>query len=128
MRTTVAAPIDVVWEFLLGAGLPVWLGEIDALPEEKGAAYSTADGVSGTIRSRTDGLRVRLFGGRATGRTIRPCKLPTVKSAATGTTIGFHHEHLADREERRMMLGHWKNAAAAPRRALRRWLISGQSA
>lgn len=112
VRTTVPAPVEAVWAFLLGEGLPVWLGDIAALPEEKGAAYSTADGVTGTIRSRTEGLRVRL--------TWRPDDWPhdstlqvTVKPAASGTTIGFHHEHLADREERRMMLGHWKNVAAA---------------
>ncbi|MFM9878574.1 MAG: SRPBCC domain-containing protein [Rhodoglobus sp.] len=112
VRTTVPADVDTVWEFLLGEGLPLWLGEIDALPEEKGAAYATADGVRGTIRSRTEGLRVRL--------TWRPDDWPhdstlqlTVKPAASGTTIGVHHEHLADRGERRMMLGHWKNVAAA---------------
>ena len=34
-----------------------------------------------------------------------------VKEAVTGTTIAFHQERLADREERRMMLGHWKAVA-----------------
>lgn len=111
VRQTVAAPLPAVWEFLLGEGLPVWLGEIDALPTEKGAAYATADGVRGSIRSFTEDVRVRL--------TWRPDDWPhdtllqvTVKESATGTTIGFHHEKLADRNERRMMLGHWKNVAA----------------
>jgi uncharacterized protein YndB with AHSA1/START domain len=112
VRQTVAAPLPVVWAFLLGDGLPVWLGEIAALPTEKGAAYQTADGLRGSIRSFTDNIRVRL--------TWRPDDWPhdtllqvTVKESATGTTIGFHHDHLADRDERRMMLGHWKNVAAA---------------
>lgn len=112
VRTTVAAPVPAVWEFLLGEGLPVWLGEIDALPVEKGEAFTTKDGVSGTIRSYHDGYRVRL--------SWQPDDWPhdttlqlTVKESATGTTIGIHHEKLADREERKMMLGHWKNVAAA---------------
>lgn len=112
VRTTVAAPLPIVWGFLLGEGLPFWLGELDALPTEKGAAFTTADGVRGSIRSLTEGYRVRL--------TWRPDDWPhdttlqlTVKEAVTGTTIGFHHEKLADREERRMMLGHWKNVADA---------------
>lgn len=112
VRTTVTAPIDTVWVYLLGEGLPTWLGELSELPTEKGAAYSTADGVHGSVRSYTEGLRVRL--------TWQPDDWPhdstlqlTVKPAASGTTIGIHHEHLADREERRMMLGHWKNVAAA---------------
>ncbi len=112
VRTTVPASVDVVWEYLLGPGLPVWLGELNALPTEKGDAYTTTDGVRGTVRSRTDGLRIRV--------SWQPDDWPhdstvqvTVKPAAFGTTIGIHHEKLADREERRMMLGHWKNVAAA---------------
>jgi uncharacterized protein YndB with AHSA1/START domain len=112
VRTTVDAPIDEVWQYLLSEGLPIWLGEITELPTEKGAAYETSDGVRGTIRSRTDGSRMRL--------SWQPDDWPhdsilqlTVKEAATGTTIGIHQDHLANREERKMMLGHWKNVAAA---------------
>lgn len=112
VRTTVAAPLPDVWRYLLGEGLPVWLGDIAELPTEKGAAFETADGVRGTIRSFTDATRIRL--------SWHPDDWPhdtvlqvSVKEAATGTTIGIHHELLADRDERRLMLGHWKNVAAA---------------
>ena len=112
VRTTVAAPLADVWSYLLGEGLPVWLGDIAALPTEKGAAFETADGVRGTIRTLTDASRIRL--------SWHPDDWPhdtilqlTVKEAETGTTIGIHHEQLADRDERRLMLGHWKNVAAA---------------
>jgi activator of HSP90 ATPase len=114
VRQTVAAPLDEVWQWMLGEGLAVWLGDIDALPAEKGESYETRDGVRGTIRSRTEGLRVRL--------TWQPHDWPhdstvqvTVKEAGTGTTIGFHHDRLADRDERKLMLGHWKNVAATIR-------------
>jgi hypothetical protein len=33
----------------------------------------------------------------------------TIKEADSGTTINIQHDDLADRDERRMMLGHWKN-------------------
>jgi uncharacterized protein YndB with AHSA1/START domain len=112
VRTTVAAPRDAVWPFLLGEGLPLWLGEIDAIPTGRGEAYATRDGVKGTIRSYTEGLRIRL--------SWQPDDWPhdstlqlTVKDGVSGTTIGFHHDKLADRDERRMMLGHWKNVAAS---------------
>jgi uncharacterized protein YndB with AHSA1/START domain len=118
VRKTVAAPLPVVWKFLLGEGLPLWLGE-GSLPTEKGASYQTADNVRGMVRSYTDGLRVRL--------TWQPEDWPhdttlqvTVKEVAGGTTIGFHHEQLADRDERRMMLGHWKNVVADLAEALAR--------
>ncbi|MGO4689958.1 SRPBCC domain-containing protein [Glaciibacter sp. 2TAF33] len=118
VRKTVSAPVSAVWEFLVGDGLPLWLGE-GALPTEKGASYQTADGVRGQVRGYTAGVRVRL--------TWQPEDWPhdttlqvTVKEAAGGTTIGFHHDQLADRDERRMMLGHWKNVVADLAEALAR--------
>lgn len=112
VRDTVAATVPAVWAYLLGDGLPVWLGEIDALPTEKGAAYATKDGVRGSIRSFAADYRVRL--------TWQPEDWPhdstlqlTVKQMATGTSVAFHHDRLADRDERRMMLGHWKNVVGA---------------
>lgn len=112
VRTTVAAPVAAVWTWLLGEGLPVWLGDIDALPTEKGASYATKDGVRGTIRSFTPDSRVRL-GWQPEDWPHDTTLQVTLKAAATGTTIGFHHEKLADREERKLLLGHWKSVAAA---------------
>jgi len=110
VRQRVAASSAVVWEFLLGDGLPLWLGET-TLPHAQGEAYRTADGVAGEVRAYTENTKVRL--------TWHPDDWPhdtmlqvSVKEAAGGTTIVIHHERLADREERRMMLGHWKNVAA----------------
>jgi len=112
VRTTVPAPPSAVWAYLIGEGLPLWLGDIAVLPAEKGAQFRTVDGVNGVVRSYTDQVRVRI--------SWQPDDWPhdttlqvSVKEAAIGTTIGIHHEKLADREERRMMLGHWKNVAAA---------------
>jgi len=110
VRQTVAASSEVVWQFLLGEGLPLWLGETTFL-HAKGEVYRTADGVAGEVRSYTENMKVRL--------TWHPNDWPhdstlqvSVKEVVGGTTIGIHHERLADREERRMMLGHWKKVAA----------------
>ena len=112
VRTTVPAPLPEVWQWLLGPGLHVWLGDLDALPTEVGAAYETRDGVRGTLRSRTENVRVRL-GWQPDDWPHDTTLQLTVKEAASGTTIGIHHEKLADRDERKLMLGHWKNVAAA---------------
>lgn len=112
VRTTVAAPISEVWDFLLSEALPLWLGEIESLPTEKGANYVTGDGVRGSIRSYTEGYRVRL-GWQPDDWPHDTILQLTLKETATGTSIGIHQEKLADRDERRMMLGHWKNVAAA---------------
>jgi len=112
VRTTVPAPLPVVWEYLLGEGLPIWLGDIEALPTEKGAEYSTKDGVHGSVRGYTKHVRVRV-GWKPDDWPHDSTLQLTVKEAASGTTIAIHHEKLADRDERKMMLGHWKNVAAA---------------
>ena len=116
VRTTVHASGAVVWDYLTGPGLPLWLGET-TLPTEKNAVYETDDGVRGRIISRTEGVRLRL--------SWRPADWPhdttlqlSVRAAATGTTIAVHHERLADRDERRMMLGHWKTVVAELEKAV----------
>lgn len=110
VRQTVSARPHAVWDFLLGAGLGLWLGST-TLTLEKDASYRTSDGVTGEIRSVTDRQKIKL--------TWRPDDWPhdtvlqvTVKEVAGGTTIGFRHQQLADRDERHMMLGHWKNVLA----------------
>jgi uncharacterized protein YndB with AHSA1/START domain len=109
VRQTVPARSEVAWEFLVGEGLPLWLGDT-TLPQVKGETYRTADGVTGEVRAYTENAKIRL--------TWRPDDWPhdtvlqvSVKEVDGATTIVIQHERLADREERRMMLGHWKNVA-----------------
>lgn len=111
VRQTVPAPIEAVWTYLLGEGLPVWLGDIEALPTERGEAFLTRDGVRGSLRSRTERVRVRV-GWQPPELDHETVLQVSVREAATGTTIGFHHEKLADRQERKAMLGRWKGVAA----------------
>ena len=106
VRKTVAAPVPDVWTYLLGDGLPMWLGEIAELPTKKGVRYRTDDGVRGTIRGYEEKKRVRL--------TWQPEDWPhdttlelTLAKAGAKTTVGISHEDLADRDERRMMVAHW---------------------
>lgn len=110
VRSTVAVAIDDVWDYLFEDGLEVWLGDV-RLVLEKGAEYETADGIRGVIRSYTPGFRVRLTWRPATWHHDSTLQL-TVREAATGTTIAFHQERLSDREERKLMLGHWKDVVS----------------
>lgn len=110
VRETVDVALPAVWTYLLGDGLAFWLGQTE-LATEKGAAYATSDGVVGEVRLYAEDSKIRL--------TWRPDDWPhdttlqlSVRDSPTGTTIGIQHEHLADRDERRMMLGHWKNVIA----------------
>jgi uncharacterized protein YndB with AHSA1/START domain len=116
VRTTVDVPLPVVWEFLLGAGLPVWLGNTE-LTLEKEAPYATDDDISGRILSYTPGLRIRLSWQPGEWDHDSTLQL-TVREAAGRTTIAFHQEQLSGREERKIMLGHWKDVVAELEAAL----------
>jgi uncharacterized protein YndB with AHSA1/START domain len=107
VRKTVDASIDSVWAFLLGEGLPLWLGNT-TLTLEKGAGYETDDDIRGTVLSYTEGSRIRLSWQPGEWNHDSTLQL-TVKQAATGITIAFHQERLSGREERKIMLGHWKD-------------------
>jgi len=116
VRHTVAAPLDVVWKFLMGEGLPIWLGNTKIV-YDKGAPYATDDEISGRFISYSEGKRLRI--------TWQPSEWDhdstlqvTVKEAVIGTTIGFHQDRLAGREERKIMLGHWKDVVGDLDRAL----------
>jgi uncharacterized protein YndB with AHSA1/START domain len=110
VRKTVAASLPVVWEYLMGDGMALWLGETE-FKRERDELYDTEDGVRGEVRTVTENVRLRL--------TWQPKDWPhdtvleiNVKEVPAGTTIVIHHDHLRDREERYMMLGHWKNVIA----------------
>ena len=110
VRETVNAPRDLIWTYLIGPALPLWLGQVE-LPQRKGENYTTRDGVSGTVLGYKNASRVQV--------TWRPDDWPhdttlqlSLRDGVDGTTIVIHHEGLLDREERRMMLGHWKTVIA----------------
>lgn len=110
VRQSVELPKAKAWQFLVGDGLPLWLGETE-LPHEQNEAYETADGVRGIVHRYAGDERVKL--------TWRPADWPhnstltlTVKETDGKTTVAINHDGLADREERFMMLGHWKNVLA----------------
>lgn len=105
VRRTVGLPLERTWEYLLGEGLPLWLGET-TLGTSKGDRYETSEGTQGEIRSRSEQLRLRLTWQPADWSHESILQL-TLRPAATGTTIAFHQERLADRAERKMMLTHW---------------------
>jgi uncharacterized protein YndB with AHSA1/START domain len=107
VRKVVDAPKNKVWAFVIGAGLPIWLGNT-TLTLEKNAAYETDDDIRGTVLTFTEGSRIRLTWQPGEWNHDSMLQL-TLKDAEGGTTIAFQQEKLSGREERKIMLGHWKD-------------------
>ncbi|HEV7949694.1 MAG TPA: SRPBCC domain-containing protein [Glaciihabitans sp.] len=107
VRHTVAAPLDEVWSFLLGKGLSIWLGNA-RMTFEKGAKYKTDDDIFGHIISVSDKSRVRMTWQPGEWHHDSTLHVTVKKSESGGTVIGFQQERLADRDERKIMLTHWK--------------------
>ncbi len=100
--------VEQAWILLTSeAGMAVWLGVGAVLEPVPGAAYTTADGTTGEVRSFRPCDRIRL--------TWRPPGWPhesTVQVAVSGgsrsTTVRFHQERLANSTERERQRDHWR--------------------
>ncbi len=108
---TFPVPPEAAWDVLVdGPGLPLWLGAGAVVPDEVGAPYRTDDGTEGELRSLRPVDRIRLTL-QPPGREGRPTTVQVVvRPSATGTSVRFHQEHLADAEERERQRAHWKAA------------------
>ncbi len=104
VRRTVAADREAVWELLRSPeGMEIWLGGAIAL--EVGP-YRLEDGTDGQVRVNEPGSHIRLTWrppGWEEPSTLQVRVLP----AATGTTIAFHQEGLADAMARDLMRERW---------------------
>jgi uncharacterized protein YndB with AHSA1/START domain len=113
VRRTLRVSADRAWELIATPpGLGVWLGTDPDLRLEKGASYQTVGGTHGEIRSAEEGRLIRL--------TWQPPEMACpstlqvrIVPARSGTTISFHHEHLADAETREAMRVRWSEALNA---------------
>lgn len=109
VRKTVPLEPAEAWRLLTGAdALGRWVG--GWVPQlEEGARFTAVNGSTGEVRTIRAGERLRLRWSPA--RTERDTVLQlSVTPAKTGTTIGVHHEKLADERERELMRIYWKRA------------------
>jgi uncharacterized protein YndB with AHSA1/START domain len=96
------------WELVAGpAGRALWLGAVPDLCWEKGAAYVTAEGIRGEIRSFTAGKHVRLTW--QPSQFAAPSTLQvSLSPSGAKTAVRFHQEKLPDAEAREAMRKHWR--------------------
>ena len=108
VQKTLPVSPGAAWGLLAGRpGRDVWLGECDAIDFRKGERYSTAEGVSGEVRSVVPGQRLRLTW--CSPELEQPSTLQ-IYLASTGekTSFRFHQERLSSLEERERMRTHWR--------------------
>ena len=105
---TVAAPVEEVWDYLIGRGLDVWLG--DTVLGNKGESYETADGVRGVVRSFHALETVRVTWKRPDDAHESSVQV-TLAPAEQGTTVTFTHDRLADAGEQERLQAHWADVA-----------------
>jgi uncharacterized protein YndB with AHSA1/START domain len=109
IRKTFDIELQHAWQFLVSdEGIHLWLGEVEGMRLEKGAAYQTADGTNGKVRIVNPRVNIRLTWqpkGWAQPSTLQVRVIP----AGTKTIISFHQENLEGEEARKLMSSRWEN-------------------
>ncbi len=106
---TIHRPVEEVWSFLVSpAGVAIWLGEGVTLPTERGAGYTTAQGVRGETRSFHERDRVRLTWQPPGWSHDTTLQLAVSATGAGRARLTVHQERLADAAEREQQRTHWQ--------------------
>ncbi|MBI5931723.1 MAG: SRPBCC domain-containing protein [Chloroflexi bacterium] len=107
VRRTLPIGTNVAWELLMTQpGLGLWLGNGVTPDFKKGDTFKTAENTKGEIRGYDEGRMIRMRWqpeGWDFATTLQIRVLP----AKRGATISFHHEKLANGEQREQMQRHW---------------------
>ena len=97
------------WDLLTQpASRALWLGAVLRLRWEKGAAFATAEGTRGEIRSFAPGKHVRLTWQPPHFSTLSTLQVTLIPSG-TKTALRFHQENLPSAEVREQMRAHWRD-------------------
>jgi len=115
VRRTFPVATETVWNLLLSAeGQALWLGAPVTL--KPGAPYALPDGTTGEVRVVSDRhLRATWAPPGWTGESTIQLR---VLQAASGATVAFHHDRLANTDERERALAHWRDVLEALGRRL----------
>src|SRR5512133_734709 len=118
LRRTFTIQLSRAWQFLTSEeGIRLWLGEVKGFRLEKGCAYQSTDGATGTVRVVNQGVNLRL-----TWQPLEWAKPSTIQvrviPAGDKTTISFHQENLPDAESRELMRQRWESVMSKIEEAL----------
>lgn len=112
VQRTLPVGREPLWDRLVGpAGLRAWLGDVEAFEPTPGYRYETAAGTTGEVRTVRPAERLRLTWQPADRDepTTLQLSLACPRNDDSKTTLRFHHERLADAEEREAMRARWRS-------------------
>jgi uncharacterized protein YndB with AHSA1/START domain len=110
VRRTLPISPDKAWELLTTQpGMGYWLGHGVEADFKKGQSFKTKEGAVGEIVSYQIGNLIRMRWQPPEWDFESTLQI-RVSPAKTGTTISFHHEKLANGEQREKMRTHWAGA------------------
>jgi hypothetical protein len=109
VRCTLEVSLHDTWDLLLsGEGLEVWLGTDSLDKWETGIEFSSAEGISGSVRVFRVYSHIRISWKKKEWPNQSILQVRTIEAGAK-TIISFHQEHLLNDEQREEMKEHWKN-------------------
>jgi len=110
VRKTVAMTPLQAWNYLTSSrGLALWIGNVSAFPLEKGAEFSSAEGVTGKLASVVPFQKLRMTWKRKDWMNPSRLQLTLTAAKSGGTTISIHQEMLDDVYMREMMRREWES-------------------
>lgn len=110
VRQTLPVDPETAWKLMTSPdAAAIWLG-VDKLPTEVGETVTASDGHSYELRSLSPGERVRLRRTDAETGDTSTVQI-ALQENKTGTAVTFHHEGLADANEREHKKEHWRAIA-----------------
>jgi uncharacterized protein YndB with AHSA1/START domain len=106
-------PVDrsAAWDLVTSReGVKAWLGTDAPVPTAPGETVVSGDGHHYELKAISPGERMRFRrtdGASGEKSTVQLTLIP----AKSGTSVHFHHEGLADGDERERMRDHWRSVA-----------------
>lgn len=112
LRKTFPYPKEAVWNFLFSEeGLQIWLGKTEK-PPEINQTYRTREGIEGQVRVFVSDSHIRL-----TWKPKAWANGSALQLRVTGddkkSTIVFHHDKLADADQREEVQAYWNEKMEA---------------
>ncbi|MDT8448353.1 MAG: hypothetical protein RRB13_15775 [bacterium] len=113
MQKTLTIEPQILWDLMVApAGLALWLGRLDHLPEAVGESFTTAEGIQGEVRSFEPPLRIRLQLLDPQDEEPKRLQLTLVPNGFK-TSLRVHWELLLDANEREAKHSEWKGRLEA---------------